>query len=173
VHIQPYTSSRESDSLLTGARRAIRWTARVARGDLREDSYCTPGKSAATGRVHAIPVTPDVLTRGQDRFNVYCLRLRPLARSTPGGRCRRNRERRAELSCPAGTRRSRVLPSSAPDISSSPASRGAICGSHAPNRLVMTSNRGACRHDVSDGGLKSREAMSRCRRPRGHDNERQ
>jgi mono/diheme cytochrome c family protein len=45
----------------------------VARGDLREDAYLYTGKIGnADGDYMPFPVTADVLTRGQDRFNVYC-----------------------------------------------------------------------------------------------------
>jgi len=45
----------------------------VARGQLHEDAYFTTGMQAAK-RAMGLPfaVTPEVLARGQERFNVYC-----------------------------------------------------------------------------------------------------
>src|SRR6266850_252935 len=74
MHIQPYYRPlAKSDFFADGrsARNPVDGT--VARGDLREDSYLYTGKIGGNpGDYMPFPVTPDVLTRGQDRFNVYC-----------------------------------------------------------------------------------------------------
>ena len=74
MHIQPYYRPlAKSDFFADGrsARNPVDGT--VARGDLREDSYLYTGKIGSNpGDYMPFPVTPDVLTRGQDRFNVYC-----------------------------------------------------------------------------------------------------
>jgi len=74
MHIQPYYRPlAKSDFFADGrsARNPVDGT--VARGDLREDSYLYTGKIGGNpGEYMPFPVTPDVLTRGQDRFNVYC-----------------------------------------------------------------------------------------------------
>ena len=45
----------------------------VARGDLRADNYFYTGKMGANpGDYMPFPVTEDVLTRGRQRFNIYC-----------------------------------------------------------------------------------------------------
>ncbi len=46
----------------------------VARGQLHEDTYFYTGKVADgnPGDYMPFPVTPDVLERGQQRFNIYC-----------------------------------------------------------------------------------------------------
>ncbi|MCI0352793.1 MAG: cytochrome c [Acidobacteriales bacterium] len=45
----------------------------VARGQLREDTYFYTGKVGANvGTVFPMPVTREVLDRGEQRFNVYC-----------------------------------------------------------------------------------------------------
>jgi len=45
----------------------------VARGQLHEDSYFYTGKIGNNpGDYLPFPVTPDVMARGQDRFNIYC-----------------------------------------------------------------------------------------------------
>jgi mono/diheme cytochrome c family protein len=74
MHIQPYYRPlAKSDFFSDGrsARNPVDGT--VARGDLREDSYLYTGKIGSNpGDYMPFPVTADVLTRGQDRFNVYC-----------------------------------------------------------------------------------------------------
>jgi mono/diheme cytochrome c family protein len=74
MHIQPYYRPlAKSDFFADGrsARNPVDGT--VARGDLREDRYLYTGKIGGNpGEYMPFPVTPDVLTRGQDRFNVYC-----------------------------------------------------------------------------------------------------
>jgi mono/diheme cytochrome c family protein len=74
MHIQPYYRPlAKSDFFSDGrsARNPVDGT--VARGDLREDAYLYTGKIGnADGDYMPFPVTADVLTRGQDRFNVYC-----------------------------------------------------------------------------------------------------
>jgi cytochrome c553 len=74
MHIQPYYRPlAKSDFFSDGrsARNPVDGT--VARGDLREDVYLYTGKIGnADGDYMPFPVTLDVLTRGQDRFNVYC-----------------------------------------------------------------------------------------------------
>jgi mono/diheme cytochrome c family protein len=74
MHIQPYYRPlAKSDFFADGrsARNPVDGT--VARGDLREDSYLYTGKIGGNpGEYMPFPVTPDVLSRGQDRFNVYC-----------------------------------------------------------------------------------------------------
>jgi len=45
----------------------------VARGQLHEDAYFYTGKIGANpGDYMPFPVTEDVLTRGRERFNIYC-----------------------------------------------------------------------------------------------------
>jgi mono/diheme cytochrome c family protein len=74
MHIQPYYRPlAKSDFFADGrsARNPVDGT--VARGDLREDSYLYTGKIGGNpGEYMPFPVTADVLTRGQDRFNVFC-----------------------------------------------------------------------------------------------------
>jgi mono/diheme cytochrome c family protein len=74
MHIQPYYRPlAKSDFFSDGrsARNPVDGT--VARGDLREDAYLYTGKIGnADGDYMPFPVTADVLTRGRDRFNVYC-----------------------------------------------------------------------------------------------------
>src|SRR5882724_1484242 len=74
MHIQPYYRPlAKSDFFADGrsARNPVDGT--VARGDLREDSYLYTGKIGGNpGEYMPFPVTPEVLVRGQNRFNVYC-----------------------------------------------------------------------------------------------------
>src|SRR5438132_12998054 len=45
----------------------------VARGQLREDAYSDTGKLGANpGDFMPFPISLDVLTRGRERFNIYC-----------------------------------------------------------------------------------------------------
>lgn len=74
MHIQPYYRPlAKSDFFADGrsARNPVEGT--VARGDLREDTYLYTGKIGNDlGDYMPFPVTPEVLARGQNRFNVYC-----------------------------------------------------------------------------------------------------
>src|SRR5580700_3562610 len=45
----------------------------VARGQLREDTYFYTGKAGnSPGDYMPFPVTREVLTRGRERYNIYC-----------------------------------------------------------------------------------------------------
>jgi mono/diheme cytochrome c family protein len=74
MHIQPYYRPLAKSDFFAdrrSARNPVDGT--VARGDLREDSYLYTGKIGSNpGDYMPFPVTPEVLARGQDRFNVYC-----------------------------------------------------------------------------------------------------
>lgn len=74
MHIQPYYRPlAKSDFFADGrsARNPVEGT--VARGDLRDDTYLYTGKIGnELGDYMPFPVTPEVMARGQNRFNVYC-----------------------------------------------------------------------------------------------------
>jgi hypothetical protein len=74
MHDQPrFKPLRQSDFFadLRSARPQIQST--VARGQLHEDSYFYTGKLGNNpGDYMPFPITEDVLTRGQQRFNIYC-----------------------------------------------------------------------------------------------------
>ena len=74
MHVQPrYNPLAKSDFFADqrSARPLVPNT--VARGDLRENSYFYTGKFGDTpGDYLPFPVTDDVLSRGRERFNIYC-----------------------------------------------------------------------------------------------------
>ena len=74
MHVQPYYRPlTKSDFFADGrsARQPIEGT--VARGDLREDAYFYTGKiNGNPGDSMPFPVTEAVLTRGRERFDIYC-----------------------------------------------------------------------------------------------------
>ncbi|HUO60273.1 MAG TPA: cytochrome c [Candidatus Acidoferrales bacterium] len=65
LRINPfYADERASRPVLVGT---------VARGQLREDQYFYTGKiNGKDGDVFPFAITPEVLARGQERFNIYC-----------------------------------------------------------------------------------------------------
>jgi len=76
MHIQPTTVSREEHFFADGrsARNPVDGTWRAA--IYAKTAICTPGKSAATrASTCHFRLRRTLLTRGQDRFNVYCLSL--------------------------------------------------------------------------------------------------
>ncbi len=74
MHDQPrFKPLRRSDFFadLRSARDPVPDT--VARGQLREDTYFYTGKIGANpGDYMPFPVSMDVLSRGQERYNIYC-----------------------------------------------------------------------------------------------------
>jgi cytochrome c553 len=74
MHIQPYYRPLAKSDFFSdrrSARNPVEGT--VARGDLRDDTYLYTGKIGNDlGNYMPFPVTPEVLVRGQNRFNVYC-----------------------------------------------------------------------------------------------------
>jgi len=74
MHVQPrYNPLARSDFFADqrSARPLVPNT--VARGDLRDNSYFYSGKFGDTpGDYMPFPVTDDVLSRGRERFNIYC-----------------------------------------------------------------------------------------------------
>jgi mono/diheme cytochrome c family protein len=74
MHVQPrYNPLAKSDFFADqrSARPLVPNT--VARGDLRENSYFYTGKFGdMPGDYVPFPVTDDVLSRGRERFNIYC-----------------------------------------------------------------------------------------------------
>lgn len=74
MHNQPkYKPLRESDFYADrrSARPIVDGT--VSRGDLEQDSYYYTGKiNGQPGTEFPMPVTKEVLERGQERFNIYC-----------------------------------------------------------------------------------------------------
>ena len=74
MHIQPYYRPlAKSDFFADGRSARYPVDGTVARGDLRDDTYLYTGKIGNNpGDYMPFPVTPDVLARGQNRFNVYC-----------------------------------------------------------------------------------------------------
>ena len=74
MHIQPRLNPLAKSDFYTDQRSArppVEGT--VARGDLREDTYFYTGKFGNTpGDYMPFPVTADVMTRGRERFNIYC-----------------------------------------------------------------------------------------------------
>jgi mono/diheme cytochrome c family protein len=74
MHVQPYYRPLAKSDFFAdhrAARQPIEGT--VARGDLREDAYFYTGKIGANpGDYMPFPVTEEVLTRGRERFNIYC-----------------------------------------------------------------------------------------------------
>lgn len=74
MHLQPYYRPLAKSDFFAddrSARMPVEGT--VARGDLRDDTYFYTGKIGnAPGDYMPFPVTAEVLTRGRDRYNVYC-----------------------------------------------------------------------------------------------------
>jgi len=74
MHVQPrYNPLAKSDFFpdQRAARPLVEGT--VARGDERADDYFYTGKIGYhDGEYMPFPVTPEVLQRGRDRFNIYC-----------------------------------------------------------------------------------------------------
>jgi mono/diheme cytochrome c family protein len=74
MHNQPkYLPLRESDFYADrrSARPLVEGT--VARGDLQQDTYYYTGKvNGQPGNELPMPVTKELLDRGQERFNIYC-----------------------------------------------------------------------------------------------------
>ena len=74
MHIQPRLNPLAKSDFYTDQRSArppVEGT--VARGDLRGDTYFYTGKFGNTpGDYMPFPVTEDVMTRGRERFNIYC-----------------------------------------------------------------------------------------------------
>jgi len=74
MHVQPrYNPLAKSDFFADqrSARPLVPNT--VARGDLRDNSYLYSGKFGdSPGDYMPFPVTDDVLSRGRERFNIYC-----------------------------------------------------------------------------------------------------
>jgi mono/diheme cytochrome c family protein len=74
MHDQPrFKPLAESDFYpdLRSARPQVEGT--VARGQLHEDTYLYTGKiGASPGDYMPFPVTPEVLSRGRERFDIYC-----------------------------------------------------------------------------------------------------
>jgi mono/diheme cytochrome c family protein len=77
MHNQPRVggnrSLRASDFFADGRSERELPQGTVARGHLREDTYFYTGKVGANeGLVFPMPITREVLERGEQRFNVYC-----------------------------------------------------------------------------------------------------
>jgi len=74
MHVQPRLNPLAKSDFYTDQRSArppVEGT--VARGDLRGDTYFYTGKFGNTpGDYMPFPVTADVMTRGRERFNIYC-----------------------------------------------------------------------------------------------------
>jgi hypothetical protein len=74
MHNQPkYKPLRESDFYADrrSSRPIVEGT--VARGDLQQDSYYYTGKiNGQPGTEFPMPVTKEVLDRGEERYNIYC-----------------------------------------------------------------------------------------------------
>src|SRR6185369_13994181 len=74
MHNQPkYLPLRESDFYADrrSARPIVEGT--VARGDLQQDSYYYTGKvNGLPGNEMPVPVTRELLDRGEERYNIYC-----------------------------------------------------------------------------------------------------
>jgi hypothetical protein len=74
MHVQPKMKPlRQSDFFPDGRGSRPLIPGTVARGQLRDDTYFYTGMIAGKeGDVMPFPVTQEVLTRGQQRFNIYC-----------------------------------------------------------------------------------------------------
>jgi hypothetical protein len=74
MHDQPkYRPLRASAFFGDGSSARPRIEGTVARGTLQEDEAFFTGKiGTATVKELPMPVTPDVLNRGQERFNIFC-----------------------------------------------------------------------------------------------------
>src|SRR5262249_39107856 len=77
MHNQPRVggnrSQRASDFFAEGRSERDLPQGVVARGQLRDDTYFYTGKVGENvGTVFPMPVTKEVLDRGEQRFNVYC-----------------------------------------------------------------------------------------------------
>ena len=74
MHNQPkYKPLRESDFFADGRSARPLPEGTVARGDLEQDSYYYTGKvNGQPGNELPMPVTKEVLDRGEERYNIYC-----------------------------------------------------------------------------------------------------
>jgi len=74
MHVQPYDRPLSKSDFFADARSArLPVEGTVARGDLREDSYLFTGKIGnAPGDYMPFPVTNEVMSRGRERFNIFC-----------------------------------------------------------------------------------------------------
>ena len=74
MHVQPYyRPMSKSDFFADGRSARLPVEGTVARGDLREDTYFYTGKiGAGDGDYLPFPVTEQVLTRGRERFDIFC-----------------------------------------------------------------------------------------------------
>jgi cytochrome c553 len=74
MHVQPYNRPMSKSEFFADNRSArLPVEGTVARGDLREDAYFYTGKiGAGDGDYLPFPVTDKVLTRGRERFDIFC-----------------------------------------------------------------------------------------------------
>jgi hypothetical protein len=74
MHLQPYYRPlAKSDFFADGRSARLPVEGTVAQGDLRENTYLYTGKiGSAPGDFMPFPVTTEVLTRGRERYNIYC-----------------------------------------------------------------------------------------------------
>ncbi len=74
MHVQPYNRTMsKSDFFADGRSARLPVEGTVARGDLREDAYFYTGKvGAGDGDYLPFEVTEKVLTRGRERFDIFC-----------------------------------------------------------------------------------------------------
>ena len=74
MHNQPkYKPLRESDFFADGRSARPLPEGTVARGDLEQDAYYYTGKvNGQPGNELPMPVTKEVLDRGEERYNIYC-----------------------------------------------------------------------------------------------------
>ncbi len=74
MHLQPYYRPLAKSDFFNDNRSArLPVEGTVARGDLHEDTYFYTGKVGnALGDFMPFPVTPEVLARGRERFNITC-----------------------------------------------------------------------------------------------------
>jgi cbb3-type cytochrome c oxidase subunit III len=74
MHIQPKLKPlRQSDFFADGRGSRPLLAGTIARGQLRDDSYFYSGMvNGKEGDQMPIPVTRELLDRGQERFNIYC-----------------------------------------------------------------------------------------------------
>jgi mono/diheme cytochrome c family protein len=74
MHNQPkYIPLRESEFFRDGRSARLPVQGTVARGELREDTYFYTGKiNGQFGAELPMPLTKELLARGQNRYNIYC-----------------------------------------------------------------------------------------------------
>lgn len=74
MHIQPYYRPlSKTDFFADGRSARLPIDGTVARGELHEDGYLYTGKiNNNPGDYMPFPVTAEVLSRGRQRFNIYC-----------------------------------------------------------------------------------------------------